>query len=167
MRYGQIRRYDIANGEGIRTSLFVTGCTHHCFNCFNEEYQDFSSGEEWTQAQVDEVLKNLSDKNVAGLTLLGGEPFQNTEELIALVKLAKERFPNKTIWAYSGYVYDELIKDDKRKELLSYCDVLVDGPYMDALRDPALAFRGSSNQRIIDVPETLAKGEVVLHPLHQ
>ena len=141
MRYGQIRQYDIANGEGIRTSIFVTGCTHCCYNCFNEEYQD---------------------PNCAGLTLLGGEPFQNVDGMLAIVKAVREAAPEKPIWGYSGYVWDDIISDPSRRSLVEQIDILVDGRFVDELKDPSLRFRGSSNQRIIDVQSSLKQGEVIL-----
>ena len=151
MRYGQIRQYDIANGEGIRTSIFVTGCTHCCYNCFNEEYQDFNAGKEWTQSET-----------CSGLTLLGGEPFQNVQGLLLVVRAVRAAAPDKKIWAYSGYTIDDILEDKLRSALLHEIDILVDGRFVDELKDPALRFRGSSNQRIIDVKKTLETGEVVL-----
>lgn len=165
MRYGQMRKYDIANGLGIRTSLFVTGCTHKCYNCFNEDYQNFKAGKEWTDEDLATLLEYLSDDNVDGLTLLGGEPMQNIQGLLPVVAKVRETVPQKTIWVYSGYTFDEILKLNGGEELLSYCDVLVDGRYEDELRDPALQFRGSANQRILDVKESLAKREPVLYKL--
>lgn len=163
MRYGQIRHYDIANGEGIRSSIFVTGCTHKCPNCFNEEYQDFHAGTEWTQKETDEIIAYVSDPNVAGLTLLGGEPMQNTSGLCKIVRAVREAQPHKTVWVYSGYTWEEILEDEKRMALLRLCDVLVDGRFVDALRDPMLRFRGSSNQRVIDIAKSLLANEVVLY----
>lgn len=163
MRYGQIRKYDIANGLGIRTSIFVTGCTHKCFNCFNEEYQDFQAGQEWTEKETEEVVDYVSDPNVSGLTLLGGEPMLNTQGLIDVVKTVRKTIPQKDIWVYSGFLLEEILKDSTKKELLELCDVLVDGKFVDELKDPSLQFRGSSNQRVIDIKKTLATGQVVLY----
>ncbi len=163
MRYGQIRHYDIANGEGIRTSIFVTGCTHKCPNCFNEEYQDFQAGNEWTESETEQIIDYLSDPNVAGLTLLGGEPMQNVDGLCKVVRAVRAAQPGKTVWIYSGYTWEEIIADEERLSLLRLCDVLVDGRFIDALRDPALRFRGSSNQRVINIAESLLADEVVLH----
>lgn len=162
MRYGQIRQYDIANGEGIRTSIFVTGCTHCCYNCFNEEYQDFNAGQEWTDKETQLVVSYVKDPNCAGLTLLGGEPFQNVDGMLAIVKAVREAAPEKPIWAYSGYVWDDIISDPSRRSLVEQIDILVDGRFVDELKDPSLRFRGSSNQRIIDVKSSLKQGEVVL-----
>ena len=163
MRYGQLRQYDIANGEGIRTSLFVTGCTHCCYNCFNEEYQDFSAGQEWTKSDTERLLSYVKAPACSGLTLLGGEPFQNIEGLIPLVDRVLEVAPEKPIWVYSGYTYEEILGCPNKRQLLERCHILVDGKFIDELRDPALAFRGSSNQRIIDIQASLQQGDVVLH----
>lgn len=162
MRYGQIRHYDIANGNGIRTSIFVTGCTHHCFNCFNEEYQDPEAGQLWTEKETAEVIANLKDPNISGLTLLGGEPFQNEEGLLEVVRAARVVAPEKDIWVYSGYTFEQLLAVPSKRELLVQCDILVDGLFVDALKDPSLRFRGSSNQRIIDIKKSLEAGEVVI-----
>lgn len=162
MRYGQIRQYDIANGEGIRTSIFVTGCTHCCYNCFNEEYQDFQAGKEWTEKETELVISYIMNPNCAGLTLLGGEPFQNVQGLLPVVQAVRAAAPEKKIWAYSGYELDDILQDDERRSLLNEIDILVDGRFMDDLKDPSLRFRGSSNQRIIDVKQTLASGKVTL-----
>lgn len=162
MNYGQIRKLDIANGSGIRTSIFVTGCTHKCFNCFNEEYQNPKAGKPWTDKETEEVLTYVSDPNVSGLTLLGGEPFQNVDGLLPVVKKVRETVPEKDIWAYSGYTWDEILACPSKRQLLEQCDILVDGKFVDALRDPSLRFRGSKNQRIIDVKKSLAQGEVVI-----
>ncbi|WP_251424192.1 anaerobic ribonucleoside-triphosphate reductase activating protein [Veillonella agrestimuris] len=162
MRYGQIRQYDIANGEGIRTSIFVTGCTHGCYNCFNEEYQDFNAGKEWTEAETELVVSYVSNINCAGLTLLGGEPFQNVDGLLPVVEAVRQAAPEKKIWAYSGYLWEDIITDSQRRSLLERVDILVDGRFVDALKDPSLRFRGSSNQRIIDVKASLTSNTVVL-----
>lgn len=166
MNYGQIRKYDIANGDGIRTSLFVTGCTHNCYNCFNKEYQDPQAGTPWDDDKTEELLSYLSADEVRGLTILGGEPFQNVNGLLPIVKTVKDRLPKKDIWIYSGYTFEELIWLPEKIRLLMLCDILVDGRYVDALRDPSLAFRGSSNQRIIDVQKSLLAHKAVLSELH-
>lgn len=157
--YAQIRKYDVANGFGIRVSIFCTGCTHKCPGCFNELYQDPNYGNKWTQKETDLVIQYMKDPAVKGLTLLGGEPFQNTwlTEVIRQVK----KHTNKEIWAYSGYIYEKLIEDPKRYEMLKECDILVDGPFILELRNLKLKFRGSSNQRVIDVKKTLEVGKVV------
>ncbi|MDO5040894.1 MAG: anaerobic ribonucleoside-triphosphate reductase activating protein [Peptoniphilus sp.] len=153
MRYGQIRRYDIANGVGIRTSIFVTGCTHKCPECFNEEYQDFNAGSLWTDEETKKVIEYLEDDQVEGLTLLGGEPFQNAQALTEIVKEIKKH-SDKSIWAYSGYTYDQIIKDPVKKQLLDLCDVLVDGLFIKELKNLRLKFRGSENQRVIDIKKS-------------
>lgn len=173
MNYATIKWTDIANGEGVRISLFVSGCTHHCKNCFNQVAWDFSYGnvfDEETQARIFEGLKS---GYIAGLSLLGGEPLepQNQEALYPFVKRVRERFPNKTIWCYTGFVLDEktgvLTNVAKNtlytQRLISLFDVLVDGPFVEELKDIRLKFRGSSNQRVIDVKKTLASNQVVLY----
>lgn len=162
MRYGQIRQYDIANGPGIRATVFVTGCSRHCVNCFNEEYQDFNAGSEWTAAETERLISYLQDDTNSGLTLLGGEPMENAKDLLALVQAVRRAVPEKSIWVYSGFLYEEILTQPARKALLEACDVLVDGPFVDALKDPGLYFRGSSNQRIIDVAKSREAGRAVL-----
>lgn len=159
MNYGQIRKYDIANGPGIRTSIFVTGCSLNCKNCFNKDYQNPSFGNPWTEKEDELLISYLSDSNVAGLTILGGEPFENAQGLISLLKKIKT---NKSIWIYSGYTYDFLIKHEDTLELLKLVDVLVDGPFIESMKDLNLYFRGSRNQRIIDVKESLLNDELIL-----
>ncbi len=158
--YAQIRKYDVANGFGIRVSIFCTGCTHKCPGCFNELYQDPNYGEKWTQEQTDLVVKYMEDTAVKGLTLLGGEPFQNTW-LVDVIREVKKQ-TNKEIWAYSGYTYEKLIEDEDRLEMLKECDILIDGPFIQELKDLKLRFRGSSNQRVIDVQKTLETGKVAV-----
>ena len=161
MRYGQIRQYDVANGPGIRTTFFVTGCTHKCPECFNQEYQDFSYGDLWTDKETQKVIDYLNEDVVQGLTILGGEPFQNTKDLIDIVgKIRKNT--EKSIWIYSGYTFEEILEDSSKLELLKLADVLVDGLFKIELKDLRLRFKGSSNQRIIKVPESLENGSIVL-----
>ena len=164
MNFAQIRRYDVANGPGIRTTIFVTGCTHKCHNCFNEDYQDFDFGDPWTQQETDEVIEDLKLDEVKGLTLLGGEPFQNEVDLLKVIRDIKKEV-QKEIWIFSGYTYEEILKDEDKKKLLEECDVLVDGRFVEALKDLNLRFRGSSNQRIIDIKKSLESNEVVLFDL--
>ena len=169
MNYGEIKKYDIANGEGVRVSLFVSGCTHHCPGCFNQDTWDFDYGKEYTQETEDEILKALSPGYINGLSLLGGEPFepQNQEVLVRLLRKVKEQYPEKNIWCYSGYLFDkELLSESRARceytdEMLSMLDVLVDGRFVEALKDIRLVFRGSSNQRVIDVKKSLETGNVV------
>ncbi|MDU3457990.1 MAG: anaerobic ribonucleoside-triphosphate reductase activating protein [Peptoniphilus sp.] len=164
MNFAQIRKYDVANGPGIRTTIFVTGCTHKCPNCFNEEYQDFNFGNPWTRKETDEVIEDLKLDEVKGLTVLGGEPFQNEVDLLQVLRDIKKEV-QKEIWIFSGYTYEEILKDQDKKKLLEECDVLVDGRFVEALKDLSLRFRGSSNQRIIDVKKSLEANKVVLFDL--
>lgn len=164
MNFAQIRKYDVANGPGIRTTIFVTGCTHKCPNCFNEEYQDFNFGDPWTRKETDEVIEDLKLDEVKGLTVLGGEPFQNEVDLLQVLRDIKKEV-QKEIWIFSGYTYEEILKDQDKKKLLEECDVLVDGRFVEALKDLSLRFRGSSNQRIIDIKKSLEANEVVLFDL--
>lgn len=164
MNFAQIRKYDVANGPGIRTTIFVTGCTHKCHNCFNEEYQDFNFGNPWTRKETDEVIEDLKLDEVKGLTVLGGEPFQNEVDLLQILRDIKKEV-QKDIWIFSGYTYEEILKDQDKKKLLEECDVLVDGRFVEALKDLSLRFRGSSNQRIIDIKKSLEANELVLFDL--
>ena len=140
----------------------MTGCSRHCVNCFNEEYQDFNAGSEWTAAETERLISYLQDDTNSGLTLLGGEPMENAEDLLELVQAVRRAVPGKSIWVYSGFLYEEILAQPARKALLAACDVLVDGPFVDALKDPGLYFRGSSNQRVIDVAKSREAGKAVL-----
>lgn len=163
MYYAQMRKFDVANGTGIRTTLFVSGCRHNCEGCFSEPYQDFEYGERWTQATEDQFLSYAHNPNVHGVTILGGEPMQQTMDLDLLHLLKRIKAETEhTIWIYSGYTFEQIIKDPKKLELLTYCDVLVDGPFIATQKDITLRFRGSQNQRIIDVQTSLARKEVTL-----
>ena len=169
LNYASIKDCDIANGPGIRISLFVSGCTHHCKGCFNREAWDFDYGTPFTQQTIDEILKMLSPGYIKGLTLLGGEPFepQNQGSIVDLLRQIKAKYPQKSIWAFSGYLFDRDIMSghlgdpEITKKYLSYLDVLVDGPFIEAKKDLMLRFRGSSNQRLIDVQKSLTAGAVV------
>lgn len=173
MNYGEIKNYDIANGEGVRVSLFVSGCTHHCKNCFNPDTWSFEYGKPFTKETEDYIIECLSPNYIDGLSLLGGEPFepQNQEVLLPFLRRIKNELPNKTIWCYTGYLFDrELLSESRARceftdEMLSLIDVLVDGEFVQALHDISLAFRGSSNQRIIDVQKSLITGKVEFHNL--
>lgn len=168
MNYGEIKKCDIANGEGIRVTLFVSGCTHHCKGCFQPETWSFSYGKPFDEAAVQEVLRSLAPYYVNGLTLLGGEPFEpdNQRGLLPLLKEVRARFPEKNIWCYTGYTLEsDLLSDSRARcectdEMLSLLDVLVDGEFIEEKKDISLPFRGSANQRIIDVQKTLKTGEV-------
>lgn len=159
MRYAQIRETDIANGEGIRVSLFVQGCPFRCKNCFNEDFQNFSGGNEWNEKIENEFISLGDRPYIKGFSILGGEPMAQDEDLLNLLKNIKKR-TNKSIWVWTGFVYENL--SDFQKEFLQYIDYLVDGPFVEELKDMKLKFRGSSNQRIIDVKKTLQNGNIVL-----
>ncbi len=169
MYYGEIKHNDIANGIGVRVTLFVSGCRNNCKNCFQPETWSFSYGKEFTKETEDYILSLLSQTQIKGLTLLGGEPFEpeNQRDLLPFLLRVRKELPNKTIWAFSGFTLEELRGDSRghtevTEELLTLLDVLVDGRYIDELRDISLRFRGSSNQRLIDMPETLKCGNIVL-----
>ncbi|MBR4874817.1 MAG: anaerobic ribonucleoside-triphosphate reductase activating protein [Clostridia bacterium] len=170
MNYSAIKPYDVANGVGVRVSLFVSGCTHHCKGCFNPETWDFNFGKEFTKEQEDEIIEALKPSYIKGFSLLGGEPFepQNQEVLAPFLKRIKETYPEKTIWCYTGYLLDEELlkesraKTENTKEMLSYIDVLVDGEFHEEEKDLSIRFRGSRNQRIIDVSESLKTGKIVI-----
>lgn len=164
MYYAQMRKYDIANGLGIRATLFVSGCRHKCSGCFNEAYQDFEYGTLWDEEAEATFMSYVKDKNVNGVSILGGEPMQQDNHLQELLKRIKEE-TGKHIWIYSGNTYEQILQDTHKKEILQYCDVLVDGPFIEALKDLKLKFRGSSNQRIIDVQASLKAGSVILFPV--
>ena len=169
MNYADIKRVDVANGEGVRVSVFVSGCNHHCKGCFNRCAWDFNYDNKFTQEQIDEVIKYLDHDYISGLSLLGGEPLekQNQEGLLPLVKKVKEKFPNKNIWCYTGFDFEKdvmgnMAKNNRTtKELLKYIDVVVDGKFEEEKKDLSLQFRGSSNQRILDVKQTLKTGKLV------
>lgn len=167
MNYATIKNCDIANGPGVRVSLFVSGCTHRCPGCFNEVAWDFDYGEPFTAQIEDKLLDMLRPSYIRGLTLLGGEPFepQNQGAVVSLLRRIKAELPEKSIWAFSGYLFDKDILSGRlgdTSEYLRYLDVLVDGPFVEAKKNLSLRFRGSENQRIIDVPASLAAGEVIL-----
>lgn len=169
MNYGEIKNFDIANGEGVRVSLFVSGCTHHCKNCFNKETWDFNYGKPFTEETEELLLRELEPDYIDGLSLLGGEPFepQNQAVLLPFLRRVKERYPKKKIWCYTGYLYDRDLLGESRArceytdEMLGLIDILVDGEFVQELYSISLQFRGSSNQRIIDVPKSLQAREIV------
>ena len=161
MNYAQIRKYDIANGPGVRTTIFLTGCTLNCKNCFNKEYQNFHFGKVFDEKAFEEVMDCLSDANISGLSVLGGEPFDNLEGLKEFITKVRAK-SEKDIWIYSGYTFEELLEKDGAMDVLKNIDVLVDGRFVEDLKDLKLKFRGSSNQRIIDVKRTLEEDEILL-----
>lgn len=172
MNYADIKKYDIANGVGVRVSLFVSGCRHHCKGCFNSEAWDFSYGKPFTDETIDEIMSAVNKDYIRGLSLLGGEPLDpdNRSEVLRLLQVFRARFPEKTVWCYSGYFFDtELLPqidagDATLLQLLELVDVLVDGRFVEAQKDLDLRFRGSSNQRILDVPRSLQQRCPVLLP---
>lgn len=171
MNYMEIKKYDIANGPGVRVSLFVSGCTHKCKGCFNEVAWDFKAGKPFTEETINEIIEAMKPDHIKGFSLLGGEPFEvaNQSALVPLVKKIKEVYPNKDIWCYSGYLFDKQIMDvmaqkyDFTNELISNIDVLVDGEFHEDEKDLSVIFRGSRNQRIIDVKKSLKENKTVLH----
>ena len=161
MRYNLIRKMDISNGPGVRVSIFMQGCSFHCKNCFNKETWDFKGGKEFTDKTIKEVLDLCSKEHIKGLSILGGEPMHpnNIDGTTSLAKAFKEKYPEKNLWVWSGFKFDE---DLKGKEVLNYVDVLVDGVYKDELHDPTLKWKGSANQRVIDVQKSIKTNEIVL-----
>lgn len=168
MNYATIKKNDIANGPGVRVSLFVSGCRHRCKNCFNSEAWDFDYGNPYTVETAEEIIQAMDYAHIEGISYLGGEPFEpeNQEELLKLSRLVKEKFPGKTIWCYTGFLYEEIAEGkvgnpEIAKALLSEIDVLVDGKFVEEEKDLSLLFRGSSNQRILDIPKSLAENKAL------
>ena len=170
MYYGALKKTDIANGPGVRVSLFVSGCTHHCKECFNPETWNFNYGEEYTDKVMAEILEALEPDYIRGITILGGEPFEPSTQrgLLSLYHAIRDRYPQKTIWVYSGYTLEQDLLQESRAriditdEILSMIDVLVDGEFVLEKKNISLKFRGSENQRIIKLPESLAAGKTIL-----
>ena len=169
MNYATIKKFDIANGPGVRVSLFVSGCRHFCKNCFNSEAWDFNYGKAYTDEVLNDIIKSLSPDYITGFSLLGGEPFEpeNQADVLKTIKEIKTKLPNKDIWVYSGFTFDtdllggKVGEKDLVLEILNNIDVLVDGKFVEELKSPDLLFRGSSNQRIIDVKKSLEADEVI------
>ena len=161
MRYNVIRKMDISNGPGVRVSVFMQGCSFHCKNCFNPETWDFEGGKEFTDSTIEKILELCNKEHIKGLSILGGEPMhdKNIEATTKLAKEFKEKYPSKNLWVWSGFKFDE---DLENKEVLKYIDVLVDGVYKDELHDPTLKWRGSSNQRVIDVQKSIKNGKITI-----
>ena len=159
-KYNKIRKMDISNGPGVRVSIFMQGCIFHCEGCFNPETWDFKCGNEFTDETVEEVLRLCEPDHIKGLSILGGEPMhpKNIEATTKLAKEFKKRYPNKTIWSWTGFTFEDI----KDTEVFKSIDVLIDGQFKIALRNPNLRWKGSSNQRVIDVQKSLKKGEVIL-----
>lgn len=173
LNFGEIKYNDIANGEGVRTSLFVSGCRHHCKNCFNEQTWDFYFGQPFTEKTMEDIFKSIEPDWINGLSLLGGEPFEpeNQKVLFPFLVMFKEKFPSKTVWCYTGFTIEEIMGKRKNSraftdisgEMLSLIDVLVDGPFVEAKKDISLVFKGSSNQRIIDIKKTFKNNRLELY----
>ena len=164
MKYAKIRKMDISNGEGVRVSLFVQGCSFHCKNCFNPETWDFNKGKEFTTAETQKIIELANKDYIAGLSVLGGEPLHNNNvnEVFHIVATFKEKFPNKDIWLWTGFKFEDAIKDSKRKSILCNIDVLIDGQFEEDKKDLTLKWRGSSNQRVIDCKKSLAENKIIL-----
>ncbi|MGL5507351.1 MAG: anaerobic ribonucleoside-triphosphate reductase activating protein [Paraclostridium sp.] len=170
MRIAQMRKHDIANGPGIRATMFVSGCTHDCKGCFNKEYQDFNYGEVLDGNKQDEFFEYCLNDEIKGISILGGEPMQQGKDLAMFIKKLKFLIPEKTIWVWTGFLIEDILDESKivhqhNRELLKHIDVLVDGKFEEELKDINLKYCGSSNQRIIDVQETLKKSKVVLYDI--
>lgn len=177
MRYSSMRNLDISNGEGVGVSLFVQGCPFHCFNCFNSDTWDFNGGKEWTEEAKNKFMKLIDRPYIKRISFLGGECLaeQNLDEVLSLIQEIRISFPEKTIWLYTGYSYSEIFRGQssclsqeglnnfKRREIIKLCDVVVDGEYIDEQKDLALKFRGSKNQHVIDVKQSLAQNKMVLY----
>ena len=160
LRYNKIRKMDIANGPGVRVSIFMQGCTFNCKNCFNPETHDFNVGKEFNEKTIERVLELCDNDNIVGLSILGGEPMHpnNIEGTTTLAKAFKSKYPNKSLWAWTGFSFEKNIKD---KEIAKYLDVLVDGQYMEELHNPKLKWKGSENQRVIDVQKSLKENRII------
>ena len=162
MNYAKIRKFDVSNGPGIRATLFVSGCTNGCNGCFNKELQDFNYGNKWTKEVEDEFVNQVKNSNIVGVNILGGEPMDQIkdESLLNLLKWIKEE-TEKSIWLWSGYIYEDIITCDKKSQILSYVDVLIDGRFEEDKRNISLKYRGSSNQRIIDIVKSNENNRVI------
>lgn len=174
MNWAEIKTNDIANGEGVRTSLFVSGCRHRCKNCFNDIAWDFGYGELFTEETMEKIFDSIDHPWINGVTLLGGEPFEpeNQRVLVPFLVMLREKFPDKTVWCYTGFTIEQILGKSEPKsravtdvsnEMLSLIDVLVDGPYVESLHDISLKFRGSSNQRVIDMKKSIESNKIVLY----
>ena len=165
IKYAQIREMDISNGEGIGVSLFTQGCSFHCKNCFNQETWNYNKGKEWTKEIENMFFRLIDDSYITRVSFLGGDPLysKNLNKIIELCNKIKKIYPNKVIWLYSGYKFENIVSDIQRKNILKYIDILVDGQFIDKLKDLRLKFRGSSNQRVIDVQKSLKESKIILY----
>lgn len=167
MYIADYKRFDVINGRGLRHSLFTSGCTHHCKGCFNAATWNFNYGQPYTEELEEQIIGdlNMPDVQIAGLSILGGEPFQNVDGLLPLVSRVRSECSGKNIWIWSGYTFEEIVADESRRELLTYCDVLIDGKFILERRNLKLKWRGSDNQRVLDVRESLRTRQAVSMPL--
>ena len=171
MYYAKIKKYDVSNGPGVRTSLYVSGCRHKCKGCFNQEAWDFFFGKPFTEETIQEIIDSSNPDFIEGLTIVGGEPLEpeNQEEVWKTIQAFRKVYPKKTIWLFSGFLFEQQILKQMchqlpyTRDILENIDVLVDGKFVENLKDPLLGFRGSSNQRIIDVPASLKQNKIILH----
>lgn len=161
MNYAQIRKYDVTNGPGVRTTLFVSGCTHNCKECFNIEQQNFKYGNEWTKKVEDEFINNCLNPNVVGISILGGEPLQQDIDIMLNLLQRIHYETKKPVWLWSGYTYEEIVNDSDKSRLLSFIDVLIDGKFQLDKRNLSLKYRGSENQRVIDVKKSLSLNSAI------
>lgn len=165
MRYFKIRRLDVTNGPGVRVTLFVTGCSHKCPGCFNEELQDFEAGKIWDSKSRDEIIENLQNPMVVGLNLLGGEPLEQTMDTSLRDLLREVRAMDKSIWLWTGFIFEECLEDEDKMDIIKECDVIIDGPFIKAKRNIKLKYRGSENQRVIDVEKSLKENKTIIHDI--
>ena len=164
MYYSKIKINDVANGPGLRISLFTSGCTHHCKGCFQPETWNFNNGEPYTSDVQKNIIEKSHSKYIAGLSLLGGDPLDNVEGILTLLKEYREVFGNtKTIWLWTGYLFEEIINDERMSKVLPFVDVIIDGQFIEELKDITLKYKGSTNQRVIDIPKTMETGSIVLY----
>lgn len=164
MFYSKIKVNDVANGPGLRVSLFTSGCTHHCKGCFQPETWNFNNGEPYTSDVQKNIIEKSHSKYIAGLSLLGGDPLDNVEGILTLLKEYREVFGNtKTIWLWTGYLFEEIINDEQMSKVLPFVDVIIDGQFIEELKDITLKYKGSTNQRVIDIPKTMETGSIVLY----
>lgn len=163
MNYAEIRKLDVTNGPGVRTTLFVSGCTNNCEGCFNKELQSFNYGNRWTEEILNKFIEYVNNPNVKGVNILGGEPMEQTKDrdLVKLLDTINKK-TGKSIWLWSGFLYEDIIKDEKKKEILSFVDVLIDGKFQLNNRDISLKYRGSSNQRVIDARKSIEEGKIII-----
>lgn len=165
MRYFKIRRLDVTNGPGVRVTLFVTGCSHKCPGCFNEELQDFEAGKIWDSKSREEIMEYLQNPMVVGLNLLGGEPLEQTMDTSLRDLLREVRAMDKSVWLWTGFIFEDCLEDEDKMDIIKECDVIIDGPFIKAKRNIKLKYRGSENQRVIDVGKSLKENKTILYDI--